>query len=52
MQSDTLHVRHVRGRYPNRGVLRSGNIESCVTEVARSTASASTTWRTPKRGWN
>jgi len=29
-----LHVRHVVGRY-GRGVLRSGNIQANVTEVAR-----------------
>ena len=35
MRPDELVVRHVAGRYPRRGVLRSGNIVASVTEVAR-----------------
>jgi hypothetical protein len=34
MQSQELHVRQVAGRY-GRGPLRSGNIVTTVTEIAR-----------------
>lgn len=35
MQAPELHVRHVVGRYPRGGALKSENVEVCVFEVAR-----------------
>ena len=36
MQTESVHVRHVAGRYPcEPAMLRSENIETTVTEMAR-----------------